>query len=324
MTRVIYKYFYDRLLKMNIPKGKYKNLKTLSHFFDNPGTSSQDVACNMLTNTSGNVNYPNKRYTFVKKLKDGSASIIHLAYDELENKNVIIKSIPKKEVWAKELDILKSLDNCSDKILKYLDFFESNRKCYIVTDFYEGFDLFEHVDINTPYDEKIGLSVSMEMAKCIKECHDLNIIHLDIKCENYMVNKKQLFKNNVPNIVLIDFGHAERIKGNIQELRYGYLYGTSFYLCPEGYKKIYSSKSDIWSLGVCMSLILTGDFPFSGKNEKEYLKNAKEDNVEFTKKLRKETEHIVKRCVANDPSKRPDINQVINFINYILSSNEHK
>ncbi len=307
-------------IELKVPKGRYKNLKNYTvKFFDQPYTSCQDFIGNRNTGTSNNLDYPNKRYLFVKKITDGSASVIYKGIDTLENKNVIIKSISKREIWRKELGILKNLTNTSDRILKYLDFFESNRRSYIITEFYQGFDLFEHIDLNVPYSEKTGILLLSEMAKCIKECHDLNIIHLDIKCENYMVVNKYLFNDSKPNIVLIDFGHAEKIKDlPIDTLQYGYNYGTSYYLCPEGYKKIYSSKSDVWSLGVCMALILTGDYPFQG-SEKEYVNNAKSDSVKLSKQISRESDSLIRRCVSSDPNKRPDIDKVVNFLDFIYN-----
>lgn len=310
--------------QIKIPKGKYKNLKNyITKFFDYPYTSCQDFIGNRELDTSNNTTYPSRRYLFEKKITDGSASVIYKARDTVENKDVIIKSISKREVWRKELNILKEFLNADSRILKYLDFFESDRRSYIVTEFYNGFDLFEHIDINVPYKEHIGIILLLEMAKCIKECHDRNIIHLDIKCENYMVNKEKLFEMSKPNIVLIDFGHAEKIKdSSIDKLYYGYNYGTSFYLCPEGYKNIYSSKSDIWSLGVCMSLILTGDYPFRG-SENEYIRNAKHNNVKLSKTLSRESESLIKRCLNSDPLKRPNIDQVISFLEFTLSCLRH-
>src|SRR6185369_14407461 len=127
---------------------------------------------------------------------------------------------------------------------------------------------------------KKGLLLILEMAKCIKECHNNNIVHLDIKCENYMVKSSKVFENKKVNIILIDFGHAEIIpkEESIDKLRGGYSYGTNYYICPEGYYyKIFSSKSDIWSLAVCSALLLTGDYPYTG-DEKEYYINSHSNN----------------------------------------------
>jgi serine/threonine protein kinase len=305
---------------MSIPKGRYKNTRHHADFkfFDEPSTSSQDIACNRNTSTSSNMDYPNKRYLFTNKITDGSASIIYKGIDKETNKTVVIKSISKKEPWRKELEILKSLSKTSERIVKYLDFYESNRRSYIVTEYHTGLDLFEHIDLNIPYKEKHGMHILLEMAKCIRECHELGIAHLDIKCENFMVNGKYIFDKYGANVVLIDFGHSEKME-NHEKLAHGYNYGTTYYVCPEGYENMYSSKSDIWSLGICMAYILTGDFPFKG-NEKEYIKNTKKGTVTLARPLSREMELLIKRCLQIEPNKRPNIGQVIAFLEFAIGN----
>ena len=69
----------------------------------------------------------NKRYVFIKKLSDGSASKLYLALDTKTNKEVIIKKISKNEDWRYELRILKILKNANaKKLLTYLDFSRSS------------------------------------------------------------------------------------------------------------------------------------------------------------------------------------------------------
>ncbi len=291
-------------------------------FYDNPLTSSQESMCNRITDTSSDMLYPTNRYKYLENIIDGSASVIYKAYDQILDKYVIIKKIKKNEYWRKELEILKTIKyKTSDRILKFSDYFESNRRSYIVTDFYRGHDLFEHIDLNAPYAEKRGIKLLIEMAKCVKECHDNNIIHLDIKCENYMVNSEYLFKDSdtLGKIVLIDFGHADISDTNdIDKIRKWYSYGTTYYLCPEGYFNNYSSsKSDIWSLGICMSLILTGDYPFLGSS-KNYYKNSLIPDVCLVKKISDKAEKLLTKCVDPNPLKRPNINFLLKELEEIL------
>ncbi len=308
-------------------RGRYTkatlNQQLLIH--DPPTTSAQDIICTRTNDTSSDVMYPSTRYVSVKNLGDGSASLIFEGYDNQENKKVIIKKISKKEYWRKELEVLKKLsDNTSGRLLKYLNFFESQRCSYIITEFYAGFDLFEHIDLNVPYPVKKAISLSLEMANCVKECHDNNILHLDIKCENYMAKSNRLFESSGPNIVLIDFGHAEIISKNesIETLRKGYNYGTSYYTCPEGYfERINSSKSDIWSLAVCLSLLLTGDYPYFGKTQ-EYYQNSVTDNVSLSKDLNPEISKLLVSSLNSIPFKRPTIDQFIKKLTNILASLE--
>ena len=305
-------------------KGRYAkaNISQQLLIHDPPTTSAQDILCLRTNDTSTDTLYPSKRYISVKPLGDGSASLIFEGYDNQEKKKVIIKKISKREYWRKELEVLKRLANSdSGRLLKYLDYYESQRCSYLITEFYKGFDLFEHIDLNVPYPPKKALTLILEMAYCIKECHDNNVLHLDIKCENYMVKSDRLFEEGKPNIVLIDFGHAEIIPPDqpIEKLRKGYSYGTSYYTCPEGYiERIHSSKSDIWSLAICLSLLLTGDYPYVGKKE-EYYRNSVTDNVSLSKDLDPEISELIVDILNSIPFKRPTIDMFIFRITKLLS-----
>lgn len=305
-------------------KGRYSkaNINQKLDITDPPTTSAQDIICKRNNDTSSDLLYPSSRFISTKFLADGSASLIYEGYDKIENKKVIIKKISKKEYWTKELDVLKKLvSSNSERLLKYIDFYESHLYSYIITEFYEGFDLFEHIDINVPYSTKKALLLGLEMAKCIKECHDNNIIHLDIKCENYMVKSMKLFNNDKPNIVLIDFGHSEIIPQNesIEKIRKGYGYGTNYYICPEGYfKSMYSSKSDIWSLGVCICMLLTGSCPFNGR-KKEYYQNTLINNISLSEiNLDSNIVQLLKDMLYSMPYNRPNIDNVISRIENLL------
>lgn len=305
-------------------KGKYTKADVTQRYsmYCQPATSAQDALCLRSNDTSTDISYPSSRYTPVKNLGDGSTSIIFKGIDNVSNKEVIIKKISKKESWRKELAVLQKVGKLSsERLLKYIDFYESHNFSYIVTEFYDGFDLYEHIDLNVPYTESKALKICLEMAKCIEECHNNGIIHLDIKCENFMVSSNKIFdENGKSNIILIDFGHSEIIPSNesIATLRKGYNYGTEYYVCPEGnYDKFYSSKSDIWSLGVCLSLLLTGEYPYTGKDD-DYYDNAMSDNIVLSKRLTPEITNILQGSLFNDYRRRPDITSFIRELNTIL------
>lgn len=254
---------------------------------------------------------PSEKYHITKKLSDGSASKIYESFDKTTNKKFIVKCIHKSEEWKNEYRILNFIQKFKSKdLVKIIEIFETMRYIYIITEYYNGLDLFEHIDINVPYHETYGKMLTYEMAKCIRKCHVLGIQHLDIKCENFIM----LEVLPKPKLVLIDFGHSEKAPEN--EFRVGCSkYGTTCYLCPEGYENIYSTKSDIWSLGICIHIILTGEFPFKGNHKKAYLNNKK-DTLRISNKLSPEAYDLVSRCLCINPSKRISIKEVIasNFL----------
>lgn len=253
-----------------------------------------------------NYGHPCPAYKFSKKIGDGSASKIYKCKKET-GESCIIKVIHKSEEWKAELTILKTIKT-SDRVLGLIDHFISDRFVYIVTQFYEGFDLFDHIDLNVPLGESYSLQLLREMAICVKECHDQNIAHLDIKCENFMVRTM-----NPPSLVLIDFGHAEYI--DRKQIKQGYSkYGTCFYLCPEGYSNYYSSKSDIWSLGICLYLFITGDYPFYGDDD-EYENNVVNQNIKIDhEKLSPVVLNILNSCLHYNPKERITIEQLLELI----------
>lgn len=297
-------------------------------FFEEPRNSSQGFIGEQIYKLNDDEEldrtpYFANNYEYIKKLGDGSVAKLYLCKaNSGSQENVIIKKISKNENWRTELNVLKTIKNNSKNLLELIDFFESWRYAYIVTKYYPGYDLFEHIDLNVPYSAEDANKILMKMALCIKECHDMSIAHLDIKCENFMVigTDSVAKTDGLPlNIVLIDFGHAEIIPEN-KIVEDSSSYGTGFYLCPEGYNRVMSTKSDIWSLGICYYLLLTGDYPFEGSDDDEYAENVYRKkfkgplNGEHNDLIPNGSKDIIEKMLNYDPRQRPTISEVIGLL----------
>jgi serine/threonine protein kinase len=292
----------------------YNSEDVSNNSFDKPvSTSNQCPIFNKAYLTdSKQDNILSSNYTYIKKIYDGYASMLYIAHDLTKNKNVIIKKIPKNENWRDELHVLKHIKDNSKNglLLSYVDFFESHIYAYIVTEYYDNFDLYEHVELNCPYKESYAKMIIKEMAKCIKACHDIDIVHLDIKCENYIV---KFISETEISVILIDFGHAEILdKRNSDKIILGgFSYGTNDYLCPESNKKYFSKKSDIWALGICAFLILTGTYMFSHKVMDKERTIEKIDKSCSHYKLSQQATDFIKKCLIFEPSERPTIDNLL-------------
>jgi calcium-dependent protein kinase len=293
------------------------DLQERTLFYDYPSTAAQNiVGMSTLKTTDSDFNghndYPNN-FRFIKKISDGSASKLYLAIDpSIDKKEIVVKKISKNESWRTELNILKKLKMINDsRLLNYIGFYENERFAYILTEHYKGHDLFDHIYLNIPYSETNAKKIIKAMLKCLKVCHDNNIAHLDIKCENYMVlNMKNKEGSIDPEIVLIDFGHSEKI-GHNEALCESSSYGTCYYLCPEGYDDIASMKSDIWSIGICMHLLLADDFPFDGSDDDEYTKEVMRSNLKISKKLSDPMKLFIEKCLDYNFRKRPTCDELL-------------
>jgi len=300
------------------PKKYYSesDLEEQESFLSSPVTSSQNrIGVSTLKTKDASFNkhldYPNK-YKYLRKIANGSTSRLYLS--EINNSTVIIKKISKHKPWRKELNILKQIkDLKTDKLLNLLEFYETERFAYIVTEYYSGKDLFRHVELNMPYSENNARIIIKEMLNCLKVCHDNNIAHLDVKCENYLVKRMLNEKMEIdPEFVLVDFGHSEKM--HLDDYMENGSYGTLYYLCPESMDDICSFKSDIWAIGVCYHMLLTGDAPFSGYDSTGYMRNVYKYRLTMSETILEESREIILKCLEHNPKKRPTVDELLEII----------
>jgi eukaryotic-like serine/threonine-protein kinase len=142
----------------------------------------------------------------------------------------------------------------------------------------------------------------------LEEAHALGIIHRDIKPENVFLAEER--GTRIPK--LLDFG-ISRIRAPLDERRVtgaGASFGTPSYMAPEQVlsTKDADARSDIWSLGISMYELLTGELPFLGLNAPSvYLAIATSTPPSVHKlapDLPNGVERIIARCLCKEPSER--------------------
>jgi calcium-dependent protein kinase len=109
-----------------------------------------------------------------------------------------------------------------------------------------------------------------ELFSSINHCHAQGIIHRDIKPENIMIS-------NENTVRLIDFGLSKASKKkNLTTIA-----GTPYYMAPEVLQGNYSTKADIWSLGVLLYTLVSGYLPFQGSTSAEVFRKIREGEFHF-------------------------------------------
>jgi serine/threonine protein kinase len=94
------------------------------------------------------------------------------------------------------------------------------------------------------------------MASVLIYLKELKVLHRDLKLENFLLKDT----DDLSNIKLIDFGLSRNISSNFKQS----ISGTPYYVAPETLLQQASIKSDIWSLGVILYVLLSGTVPFKG------------------------------------------------------------
>jgi len=158
-------------------------------------------------------------------------------------------------------------------------------------------------------DEPAGLSLERSVQIALKICqvlayiHERGVVHLDLKPENIIVDRND-------DIKLIDFDLARRVKPGLLALFQPKRMGTPDYASPEQIKgKPCSVRSDIYSLGLILYEMLTGEVPFSGVAPRTAIKlrllTDPPPPCEINPDIPEDLQELVCRSISRDPAKRP-------------------
>jgi len=161
----------------------------------------------------------------------------------------------EKRMLFNEINILKEIDH--PNIIKMYEFFEDEKRYYLVTEICKGGELFDEILQRGKFSERDAAVLMKQVLSCINYCHQANIVHRDLKPENILLEQNKEFDQ----IKIIDFGTSLVYdpNRNLDEKL-----GTPYYIAPEVLNKSYNHKCDIWSCGVITFILLSGIPPFNG------------------------------------------------------------
>jgi serine/threonine protein kinase len=161
-------------------------------------------------------------------------------------------------------------------VIRVVDFgMEPDGVLYIVMEYVEGYDLFQVLRRDAPLPEARIVDLLAQALSGIAAAHDMGVVHRDLKPENIMVTTRVGDDGVTREVVKVcDFGiaqisepaHSVRAERNQRTLTSrGVLLGTPQYMSPEQARgEVTDARTDIYSLGVILYQLLTGQLPFEG------------------------------------------------------------
>ena len=250
-------------------------------------------------------------YTIIDEIGDNKKDGIKVykVVNKINNQNFVIKELSIQNNNKEEINEIKkeaeflSCFSC-DNIVKYFGYEHNEDKFQILMEYCDEKDLKTFINLYKDKDEYINENIIYTIIKqiCfgIKEIHDKNIVHRDLKPQNIFMCKGQKIK-------IGDFGISKQLFYSQNYKSTKISAGTYGYVAPEIIQnRKYNKKSDIWSFG-CIVYEL---FHLS----EHYL-----DIYNGVKKIDKEIYNekwqvLIDLLLEFNPDKRPDINQIIEFI----------
>ncbi len=173
---------------------------------------------------------------------------------------------------------------------------------YIVSDLVRGISLTDWMSIRSPL-PRDAAQICHDIAQALDHAHQAGIVHRDLKPGNIMVDA-----SDEPHIM--DFGLAKREAGEVTMTIEGQVLGTPAYMAPEqarGQSHLCSPRTDVYSLGVILFELLTGELPFRG-NTNMLLHQVLNDEPPSPRKLNNlvpvDLETICLKCLEKDPMRR--------------------
>jgi len=257
-----------------------------------------------------------KNYEFISMLGNGSFGKVRL-YRDKNFKELLfaIKTLKKEGIspyqfnlLKREVDILSNMDH--PNIVKYFGIFEDDLFIHIVMEYLKGQDLSKIISLKNYNDfseNQMGIIIQ-QLLKALSFIHSKKIIHRDIKPENILFSDKK----NLYTLKLIDFGLAANSDQEIKTV------GTPSYMSPEMIDGNVTYVSDIWSVGVIVYQMITGDLPFIGKDDDnktlyEKIKNGNYDTEILNEKdCSEEVKDFINKALQKDIKNRLTVDEALN------------
>jgi len=221
-------------------------------------------------------------YDLSINLGKGTFGTVERCTHRQTNKLRAIKSIPKKKVYhpdrlAHEVEVMRMLEH--PHILKLYETFEDDKYIYIIMELCRGGELLEKLTSlrGGGLSEGAVASVMRQVVGAVHYMHQQHVCHRDLKPENFLLMQE------VPDVAeahvkVIDFGFATLFEpGGFMRTRAC----TNNYVAPEVLGGCYNESCDIWSLGVIVYVLLSGQKPFWGTNEVDMLAKVKSCTYDF-------------------------------------------
>ena len=231
---------------------------------------------------------PEEYYENIRTLGEGSFGLVYLGKHKISGVERAIKNINKdqanlsreeEKTLIKEINILKTLDH--PNIMKVYEYFNTPDCFSIVSELCTGGELFNKIENNNLH-ENVGKYVMKQLLSAVAFCHKNGIIHRDLKPENILLEEEEEATKEYFTIKVIDFGTSGKMK---KGQKYNEVIGTPFYIAPEVLNNNYDEKCDMWSCGVILYVMLSGEPPFYGENDNEIYAQILNTEVSFNQKI---------------------------------------
>ena len=274
-------------------------------------------------------------YTITNELHRDETTTVRLAVHILTKKERVIKQVQKstwknryansrspEELFRLEVIMLSKLDH--PNIIKICELYEDRTHFYIVSEALTGGPLIDYLTVAKTLSEQLAANVISQVMHALAYCHSRGIVHKNLQMDSLILQSAP--KNDNVHVILTGFGSAGLL--TLQEKLTRHMTSVHF-VAPETLFTECSEKSDIWSCGVILHMLLTGEPPFTGPNDAAVLRKIANDKVSFPAErwegISTEAIHLVRAMLTKEPAERLSLAEGLNhgwiqtFLSFFVS-----
>lgn len=251
------------------------------------------------------------QYRLTRRIGGGGGGTVWEADDTTRGRRVAVKILTHEadgsresvERFRREGEKFGRLGRSHPNIVRIHAYGREQGFFYIVSEFVEGKHLYQLLMRDGPFPVDRALSVIRTIALAVGHAHEQQIIHRDLKPENVMIR-------DADGVVkVLDFGVAKDMNASVDLTRQGTYLGTPAYSAPEQIRgEPIDHRADIFSMGVILYELLTGEQPFKGRKTIEVLKATLQERPLAVEKLNRgvtpPVAQLLEKMIQKNPRRR--------------------
>ncbi len=254
-------------------------------------------------------------YTMGETLGEGAFGVVTRCTNKATGQTFACKKIEKRQLRRKadvedvrrEVQILMLLSS-HPSVAALCAVYEDSDAVYLILELCEGGQVFDRLISMGKITEQYISQVFRQMVELVDQCHTLGIAHRDVKPENFLFATRD--ENS--KIKAADFGLSQFFTSG---KAFKSLIGSAYYVAPEVLNRNYGPQADIWSLGVCLYVMLCGSPPFNGDGEDDIFDKILYHEPDLTQvpwpNVSTPAKLLVKNLLQKNPGRRPDTKAIL-------------
>ena len=249
-------------------------------------------------------------YMFKGTIGEGAFSVVKLVLSKKTMEYYACKVIPRERIMNSELEDRFEIEIRIDQqlhhpnIVPIIDLLKDETNFYVIMEFCPNGDYFQYIVDNGPLTEETAAYFMKQLLEALKYIHSIGIAHRDLKPENLLLDVQS-------NIKLSDFGLSRYVgeHGLVETPCGSPCYASPECLSGEAYE---GCKSDIWSCGVILFASLTGQLPWTKRNQQQLFEQIRRGEYVIPTFLSDICQNFIARLMTVDTEKRITIDQALN------------